>query len=289
MSTLFEADTTWWPRIATLESKLPWALSLPVGLLYVLFLGLPLLVLVQLSFAGGTPVANYVAVFTNPSYREALLLSVGISVFVTVISVGLGLVMAYFIGRREFRGKRLIVAIISFPISLPGILVAWAVIVMIGRAGVLSQTVGFITGTDPSTFSSAFGIVGLLIGYIYFTLPRATMALVSSVEKLDQTLEESAHSLGASKLETFRYVTLPAIAPGIGSAVVLSFSVCMAAFGTALLLASGEVNILPLKIYSIILGTYDYGVGSALAIVLTVITLGVIYGYSQLFGGEIYE
>lgn len=197
--------------------------------------------------------------------------------------------MAYFIGRREFPGKRAIVAIISFPISLPGILVAWAVIVMIGRTGVLSQLLGAITGSDPSSYSSAFGIVGLLIGYVYFTLPRATMALVSSVEKLDQNLEEAARSLGASKLETFRYVTLPAIASGIGSAVVLSFSVCMAAFGTALLLASGEVNILPLKIYSVVLGTYEYGVAAAMGIVLTVITVGVIYGYSQFFGGNIYE
>ena len=269
--------------------SLPWVMSLPVVLLYVLFLGIPLLLLVSLSVSGSNPLSNYTVVFTNPSYLEALLLSVGISTVTTAVSVGLGLFMAYFIGRREFPGKRLIVAIISFPISLPGILVAWAVIVMIGRTGVISQFLATLSGADPSVYSNAFGIIGLLIGYIYFTLPRATMALVSSVEKLDSTIEEASRSLGASKLETFRYVTLPAIAPGIGSAVVLSFSVCMAAFGTALLLASGEVNILPLKIYSVVLGTYDYGVGSALGIVLTVITVGVIYGYSQLTGGAIYE
>lgn len=271
------------------DENLPWLLSIPVALLYVLFLGIPILLLVSLSFSGANPISNFIAVFTNPSYRNALVLSIGISIFVTVLSTVLGLFMAYFIGRREFPGKRVIVAIMSFPISLPGILVAWAVIVMIGRTGVITQLITMITGADPSTYSSAFGLVGLLVGYIYFTLPRTTMALVSSVEKLDQNLEEAATSLGASKLETFRYVTLPAIAPGIGSAVVLSFSVCMAAFGTALLLASGEVNILPLKIYSIVLGTYEYDVAAALGIVLTTITVGVIYGYSQVVGGNVYE
>lgn len=289
MSVLSDDETETTLHRSEIEQSLPWLLSFPVAILYTLFLGIPLLLLISLSTGGATPISNFILVFTNPSYREAIGLSLGISVFVTAISVVLGLFMAYFIGRREFPGKRAIVAIISFPISLPGILVAWAVIVMIGRTGVLSQLLGAITGSDPSSYSSAFGIVGLLIGYVYFTLPRATMALVSSVEKLDQNLEEAARSLGASKLETFRYVTLPAIAPGIGSAVVLSFSVCMAAFGTALLLASGEVNILPLKIYSVVLGTYEYGVAAAMGIVLTVITVGVIYGYSQFFGGNIYE
>ena len=276
-------------RPSDIEKAVPWLLSTPVALLYILFLGLPLAVLFGLSVPVSNPTSNYVAVFVNPSYRQALFLSLGISILITAVSVTLGLFMAYFIGRREFPGKRLIVAIISFPISLPGILVAWAVIVLIGRTGIISQALAAVTGNDPSAYSSAFGIVGLLLGYTYFTLPRTTMALVSSIENFDENLEEAARSLGASKLETFRYVTLPTIAPGIGSAVVLAFSVCMAAFGTALLLASGEVNILPLKIYSVILGTYDYGAGSALAIVLTVITVGVIYGYSQLFGGNIYE
>ena len=277
------------PSFAYIEKSIPWLLSIPVALLYLLFLGVPLIVLLGLSLSGSHPFANYVEVFANPSYRGALLISLGISVLITVLSVILGLFMAYFIGRREFPGKRLIVAIISFPISLPGILVAWAVIVLIGRTGIVSILLGALTGKDPSVYSSSFGIIGLLIGYTYFTLPRTTMALVSSVENLDSNLEEVARSLGASKLETLRYVTLPAIAPGIGSAVVLAFSVCMAAFGTALLLASGKVDILPLKIYSVILGTYDYSAGSALAIVLTIITVCVIYGYSQLFGGRVYE
>lgn len=268
--------------------SLPWLLSFPVAVLYVLFLGIPLFLLISLSLSGANPLSSFAAVFTNPAYREALTLSISISVFVTVISLVLGLFMAYFIGRRDFPGKRAIVAIISFPISLPGILVAWAVIVMIGRTGVLTQLVGSLTGSDPSSYSTAFGLVGLLIGYIYFTLPRTTMALVSSVQKMDQNLEEAARSLGASKLETFRFVTLPAIAPGIGSAVVLSFSVCMAAFGTALLLASGKVNILPLKIYSVVLGTYEYDIAAAMGIVLTTITVGVIYGYSQIAGDNIY-
>mgnify|MGYP000141506567 FL=1 len=275
--------------IRKIEETLPWLLSIPIAGLYALFLGLPLALLFLISMPAEEPLANYVAVFANPDYRNSLLLSLGISVFVTIVSVILALFMAYFIGRRDFPGKRLIVAIISFPVSLPGILVAWAIIVMLGRSGIITQLLVFLFGGSAAQYSNAFGIIGLLVGYTYFTLPRATMSLISSFENLNSDLEEAARSLGASKLSTFRHVILPEIAPGIGSAVVLSFSVCMAAFGTALLLASGEVPILPLKIYSVVLGTYDYAAASALAVVLTIITVGIIYGYTYFFGGEVYE
>jgi putative spermidine/putrescine transport system permease protein len=271
------------------EEFLQGVLSLPLAALYVLFLGVPLLTLLGLSVPVTNPLSNYIEVFTNPSYRDAILLSLGISTAITIVSVILGLFMGYFIARRDFAGKRLVVALISFPISLPGILVAWAVIVLIGRTGILSYVLATLLPGEAATYSQAFGLTGLLIGYTYFTLPRTTMSLTSSIENVSIDREEAARSLGASKLETFAYVTLPQIAPGIGSAVVLAFSICMAAFGTALLLASGQVSILPLKIYSVILGTYDYGAGSAMAMVLTVLTVGIIYGYSKLFGGNVYE
>jgi len=289
MSVFTSEDTDRTLSTAKFEEVLPWLLSAPLAALYVLFLGFPLALLFFISVPVEAPLRNYVAVFANPDYRYSLLLSLGISVFVTIISVTLALFMAYFIGRRNFLGKRLIVATISFPVSLPGILVAWAVIVLIGRSGIITQLLVAILGGDAGGYSNAFGVVGLLIGYTYFTLPRAIMSLISSFENLNSELEEAARSLGASKLSTFRHVILPEIAPGIGSAVVLSFSVCMAAFGTALLLVSGEVPILPLKIYSVVLGTYDYAVASALAVVLTILTVGIIYGYAYLFGGDVYE
>ncbi|WP_251344117.1 ABC transporter permease [Haloplanus halophilus] len=280
-------DVSWRRR---LDDLLPWLLSGPLVALYALFLGLPLLRLVRLSLDDEAWIgANYAAVFLDPTYRTALVTSLAIAALVTAVAVVLGLFMAYFIARRDLPGERVIVAVISFPISLPGILVAWAVIVLVGRTGVLTRAAAAVTGGDPSGYSVAFGLVGLLIGYVYFTLPRTTMSLVGAIEKVDPTVEEAARSLGASPRQTFRHVTLPAILPGIASAVVLAFSVSMAAFGTALLLASGTVDILPLKIYSVILGTYDYGAGSAMAIVLTAITVGVIYGYARLFGGAVYE
>ena len=289
MSIFTREESSSFFSIRKIDEALPWLLSIPVSVLYTLFLAFPLALLFLVSVPAEEPLANYVAVFADPGYRNSLLLSVAISVFVTVVSVILALFMAYFMGRRDFAGKRVIVAIISFPVSLPGILVAWAVIVMIGRSGIITQLLTAVLGGEAAGYSSAFGLVGLLIGYTYFTLPRATMSLISSFEALDSNLEEAARSLGASKLATFKHVILPEIAPGIGSAVVLSFSVCMAAFGTALLLASGDVPILPLKIYSIVLGLYDYAAASALAVVLTVITVGVIYGYTYLFGGKVYE
>ncbi|RQG92999.1 ABC transporter permease subunit [Natrarchaeobius halalkaliphilus] len=270
------------------DDLLPWILSVPFALLFVLFLGIPLYRLFELSFQSETFLGHYVNIFAVGRYRNALFMSFAISILVTAVSIVLGLFMAYFLARREFTGKRLVVAIISFPISFPGVLVAWAMIVVLGRTGVLPQFLAFLSGESASTFAIVFSFWGLVAGYTYFTLPRVTMSMVSSIEKVDQNIEEAARSLGASRLQTFRHVTLPVIAPAIASAVTLAFSVCMAAFGTALLIASGVVDILPLMIFNVIMGQQDYAAGAAMAVVLTIITVSVIYGYRRKFGGSVY-
>ena len=271
-----------------LDDALPWLLSLPFVALFVLFLGLPMYRLLELSLQSETFLGHYVNIFAVARYRNALFMSFAISILVTGISIILGLFMAYFIAKREFTGKRLVVAIISFPISFPGVLVAWAMIVLLGRAGLLPQLLAFLTGEGASTYAIVFSFWGLTAGYTYFTLPRVTMSMVSSIEKIDQNVEEAARSLGASRLQTFRHVTLPVIAPAIASAVTLAFSVCMAALGTALLIASAVVDILPLMIFNVIMGQQDYAAGAAMAVVLTIITVSVIYGYRRKFGGSVY-
>ncbi|MCD2201387.1 ABC transporter permease subunit [Halobacterium sp. KA-4] len=268
---------------------LPFALSLPLAALYLLFLGLPIATVVQLSLQGETPWSNYVTVFTESAYRNSILTSLQIAVTVTVITTVLGLIVAYFLAKNEFRGKRIVISIINFPTSLPGILIAWGIIVLVGRQGVFSLLGSAITGARSGAFAFALGYWGLLLGYTYFTLPRVTMTLLSSLENINPELEETAYNLGANRLQTFRYVVLPEIMPGIASGVVLAFSINMVAFGTALLLAAGKVSVLPLQIYSVVLGFGDYNLASAMAIVLTVITLGVIMSYGYVFGGSIYE
>lgn len=271
-----------------LDEWLPIPLSFPVAALFALFLGLPLYRLVELSLESETFLGHYWNVFAVPRYRNALLMSIGISALVTGISIVLGLFMAHFLARREFAGKRVVTSIVSFPISFPGVLIAWSMIVVLGRTGVLPQLIAWLSGESASTFAIAFSFWGLVAGYTYFTLPRVTMSMVSSIENVDATVEEAAYSLGASRLQTFRYVTLPVIAPAIASAVALAFSVCMAAFGTALLLASGVVDILPLMIYNLILGQQNYAGGAAMAVILTAITVGIIYLYRRCFGGSVY-
>ncbi|WP_230890517.1 ABC transporter permease [Halobacterium sp. KA-4] len=276
-------------RLRSLELALPFALSLPLAALYLLFLGLPIATVVQLSLQGETPWSNYVTVFTESAYRNSILTSLQIAVTVTVITTVLGLIVAYFLAKNEFRGKRIVISIINFPTSLPGILIAWGIIVLVGRQGVFSLLGSAITGARSGAFAFALGYWGLLLGYTYFTLPRVTMTLLSSLENINPELEETAYNLGANRLQTFRYVVLPEIMPGIASGVVLAFSINMVAFGTALLLAAGKVSVLPLQIYSVVLGFGDYNLASAMAIVLTVITLGVIMSYGYVFGGSIYE
>jgi len=203
--------------------------------------------LVRISFAEDTiwmegwSLEAWEALATTPAYRRVAWNTLWFVGLATGVSVALGVAVAHALEKYDLPAERVVVAAVSFPIALPGIVVAYLITVLLGNQGVVTNAIATVTGASAFDLASATAITGLFLGYVYSLLPRATMVLRGTYAEVNAQAEEAARTLGASRWETFYHVTLPEIRPGIAAAAILTFRSGLAIFGTVLILQSHKV------------------------------------------------
>ena len=142
------------------------------------------------------------------------------------------------------------------------------VIVLAGRQGLIgSLTLALIN--EKVVF--AYSMAGLLMGYVYFSIPRTILTVMATAEKLDPRLEEAARSLGATPWQVVRDVIIPGLKPALISAGAICFATAMGAFGTAFTLAT-RINVLPMVIYTEFTLQANIAMAAALSFVLGAVT-----------------
>jgi putative spermidine/putrescine transport system permease protein len=239
----------------------------PALAIFAAFWLLPMARLVQV---GGSKegLAAYFAVVTNANYFRSLVSTVALSASVTVSTLALALVAGLFLQRNRFPGRGLLISLMTLPLAFPGVVVGFMVILLAGRQGLIGDLTARLFD-EKLVF--AYGMGGLFMGYLYFSIPRVILTIMASVEKLDPALEEAARSLGASTWQVTRDVILPALAPAIVSSGAICFATSMGAFGTAFTLAT-QINVLPLTIYNEFTNYANFAAAASLSIVLGLIT-----------------
>lgn len=217
-------------------------------------------------------------VAADPVYGSVIWNSLWFGVLTTVASVALGVAIAHGLEKYDLPREGLLVTLISFPISLPGIVAAFMMIVWFGQTGVLTNFLSLLAGLDPADIAltgqpsgSLLAVTGLFFGYLYSMIPRATFLLRGSYAEVNTDAEEAARSLGATPLQTFRYVTLPQIRPGIVGALILTFRTALAIFGTVLVLKA--LSVVTFRFNQEISVGFNLGMASALATVFFVFTV----------------
>jgi putative spermidine/putrescine transport system permease protein len=223
------------------------------------------------QWVAGLTVENYVRTFADPYFVESLLHSVVLSLGVAVGSVLLCMAPAWVLVRAEFPGKRLFRAILTVPMAFSGVIVGFMIVIMLGRWGVVPAFFHWLTGSAYLSMT-AYTLTGLVVAYVYFEIPRATLTLEAAIRKFDFDLDAAARSLGASLRQRFWYVLVPLLLPAIISTIALTFAVSMGSFGVALIIAK-KFNLLPVDIFLEITGYANFELASALCIVMLVITL----------------
>lgn len=222
-------------------------LSLPFFILAIFAGFVPLVTMFRMSFSEeplfneGWSLDAWQTLATDSTYWWIGFNTLWFAAAATVVSVVVGVAITHALEKYSLPGERLIVAAVSFPIALPGIIVAFMVIVLLGRQGLVTQAIAVFSGQSAIDLASATTIGGLFVGYVYSLIPRATMILRGTYAEVNTDAEEAARSLGANAWETFRYVTLPEIRPGIVAACILVFRSALAIFGTVLILQGGLV------------------------------------------------
>jgi putative spermidine/putrescine transport system permease protein len=211
---------------------------------------------------------TYFAVLTNSRYLQSLFNTLGLSLVVTLLTLLLGALVGIVLGRHQFKGRKLLLSLLTLPLSFPGVIIGFFIILLGGRQGLIADLTEW-AGLGRSTF--AYGLTGLFLGYLYFSLPRAIATYTAAASAMDAQLEEAARSLGASRWQVARDVWLPELAPTTMACGAIVFATSMGAFGTAFTLAS-KFEVLPITIYNEFTNYANFALAASLSITLGLIT-----------------
>lgn len=271
-----------WRYLAPLLLCLPLLLLLGALLVWPLgYLAHQSLHITELPDAGFS-LHNYQELFAVTRYRHALLWSLELSMAVAAASTIICLAPAWLFTRHEFRGKRLMRGILTLPMTFAGMIVGFLMVILLGRSGFVPQILERLTG-QPLLSGVGYQFPGLILAYLYFEIPRATLTLESALRKLDRRLELAARSLGANRWQTFRLVVLPAIWPALVSTFAVTFSVSLGSFGVLLVLSIRRFTLLPLEIFTqYIAPPTDQGTAAAMSLTLLLIAFGTGFGLRRM-------
>ena len=226
---------------------------------------------------------NYYNVFFQPHFRAAIRNSLLFATACSMVGAVGGTFVGYVATQLSPRARRLLLSLYSLPLTLSGLVVAFAFIVLLGRNGVLNLLARQIFGLPRNVYFNVYSWHGLVVVYSFYQIPLMTLTMAAVFLNLDRSLVEAARNLGASTWQVWRYVIIPVLAPGFLAGLNIQFAGMMGAFGTVLALVGGEKNLLSVQIYyHTSESTYNLPQAGALAIVLVLLIALLLFALNRL-------
>lgn len=256
--------------------------GIPGILFLVLAFGVPLVMIIVRSLTDPSP-ENYLGVLTDPVYRASLWRTVEIAVMVTVLSVVIGYPVAYVMARSS-RGVMiflLAVLMLSFWTSLLVRTFAWQVI--LNNTGIINSFLMDL-GVIQAPLPLIRNLFAVFVGMVHILMPYAILAMYASLRSIPAEVEQAAQSLGARPSKVFLRVTLPLSLPGVVAGGVLVFVLSLGFYITPALLGGPQDALIS---QSIVLQVQQYlqpGMGSAMAVVLVLLVLVVLFLATRFVG-----
>ena len=245
----------------------------PVGLLVPAAVGLAALVLPLLGLVVRAPWSTLPSRLAAPGVLTALRLSLETATLATLLSVVLGVPLAWLLARVEFPGRRVVRALVTVPLVLPPVVGGVALLLVFGRKGLLG-----------AWLDSAFGITlpfttpGVVVAEAFVAMPFLIIAVEGALRGADTRFEEAAATLGAGRWTTFRRVTIPLVAPGIAAGAVLCWARALGECGATITFAGnypGITQTMPLAVYQTLEGG-DLDGAIVLSLLLLVVSVTIL-------------
>lgn len=198
----------------------------------------------------------------------------------------LGLSFALIFTRTQFRAKKLLRILTVIPIITPPFVIGLALILLFGRAGTITNFFAELFGLEATRW--IYGFWGVYLAQMLSFTPIAFLVLIGVVEGVSPSMEEASQTLDADRWQTFRYVSLPLMRPGLANAFLLGFIESIADFGNPLVLG-GNFNVLSTEIYFAIVGAVaDPAKAAILSIALLTLTLSAFLVQRKWLGKKSY-
>jgi len=251
------------------------ALAAPGIAVLLFFFAMPLAIVSLDAFGDGG--RAFARVFGNPVFWSGLTGSVTLTLTASVFSLLVGFAVALHLSRLSAQVRSALLFVIALPLTFSGLIVAYGFILTYGRAGFVTQLLGF-AGVDPVAFSGVlYSPIGLAFASSYYLIPRVVMLLLPVLLNFDTAQLAAAESLGATRRQALVDVLIPQILPTALTAFCLVAAVVFGAYGTALALVGTQLNILPLQLYSLISETgSDFAAAAALSLLLMAICSSIM-------------
>lgn len=226
-------------------------------------------VLKESVFTGhGFSLAAYRAMLSSGRMRAIFANTLVLGSTVGLLSTAIGLLFAYTLAYVQIPGKGFFRTLAILPVVSPPFLVALSAILLFGRVGLITR--GLLGMQD----ANIYGFHGLVLVEVLTHFPIAFLLLIGLLQNIDPSLEEAARNAGASRWQVFRTITLPLLVPGLANAFLLVFIQSLADFGNPMVIG-GNYTVLAVQIYQQAIGGYDLAGGSAVAVLLLLITVAV--------------
>ncbi len=243
-------------------------LWLPAGVALA-FLVLPLLALLV-----RTPWRAVPDLLLTAEVGAALRLSLVCATSATLVCLVLGVPLAWVLARARFPGRSVVRALVTVPLVLPPVVGGVALLLLLGRRGVLCQHLDRWLG-----ISLPFTTPAVVVAEALVALPFLVVAVEGALRGADRRYEDAAATLGASRLAIFRRVTLPLVLPGVAAGTVLCFARALGEFGATITFAGsfpGVTRTMPIEVYLALETDPDRAI--VLSLLLLAVSVAVLVG-----------
>ncbi len=258
--TAFVARAPLWRKPSVLPG---FGLSMGFTLLYLSFIVLiPLAAMVMR--AAGLTWDEFVAVTTDPRALAAYRLSFGAAFIAAAVNIVFGVLTAWVLVRYDFPMKRFVDGLVDLPFALPTAVAGIALTALFASNGWIGQHLA------KAGIQVAFTPIGVVIALVFIGLPFVVRTVQPVLQDMDKEVEEAAAVLGATRLQIFRFVILPALLPAALTGFALAFARAVGEYGSVIFIAGNlpmKSEIVPLLII-IKLEQFDYAGAAAIGVAM---------------------
>lgn len=273
------------------ETLAAFTMVAPAALWLFVFVAVPLIYVLCLSFCGQDEFGNAVFEFTtknyanlfNADYLQIYLRSVLIAGATTALCVAVGYPFAYIIARTSSRHKSVFYMLVIIPFWTNSLVRVYGWKTFFSGSGWLSSVLmglGLIDAPIDLLYTTPMTVFGM----VYCLFPYMVLPLYSAIEKLDGSLIEASADLGARRSETFLRVILPLTSSGIFSGSIMVFIPCLGYFFVSDILGGGNADMIGNLIERQFQSANNWPLGAALSIMLILITIVLVRAYQRMGG-----
>ena len=240
----------------------------------ILFTVIPLVMVLFYSIydqSTGTFTLHFIQKCFDPLYMRVILYSFKIALYCTVLCLLIGYPVAMILARTSFKQKNTLLFLVIAPLWMNFLLRTYAWLTILENNGIINRILGFF---NLGPYQLLYNEGAVLLGMVYNYLPFMILPIYTVLTKLDNSVIQASHDLGATKLQTFMRVELPLSMPGVYSGIAMVFMPAVTTFVISKLLGGGQQmligNIIE-KQFMEVSSTSSFG--GALSLILIIVIL----------------